>query len=161
MDNGNQPLSRWSPKRPIFKDIEITEQQRLFTARLKDNDDNVYPVTMQLCLWDWFLALTHYNIPLTHPIDRALTWKKSRGSKLDIDCLIPLYLAEHIYCSDDDDASDGWWFDYNHKRVMAYLEADSHRFYDDLEDLHWRIDGQKTYPMMPPPYPRNHDILYE
>lgn len=153
--------TEWSdepPVKPVFSDAEITAQQSLFTANLKDSSGNTHEITMPLCLWDWFLVNTHTGLSLTGALDHIQVWRQRRGSKLDISSLFAIYTAELVRLTDPNEDNNRSSF--NHDRVMEYLSADSHRFYDDLPDLQWRI-RDKVYPIMPPPFPGNPDILCE
>lgn len=147
--------------KPKFTDAQIEEQQRLFTACLKDGKGNIHEITVPLCIWDWFLIITHSGTSLTGALDHVQVWRKRRRSKDDINSLFAMFISELIRMADEQDALSSDSLDYNHLRVQTYLEAESHSRYDELQDLQWRIDGKKTYPIIPPPFPNNPDILCE
>ncbi len=147
------------PVKPFFSNAQISEQQKPFTACLKDSSGQIYEITMSLCLWDWFLVRTHTTSSLTGALDHILMWRKRRKSEQDISSLFALYTAEIIRLTDPNGTNN--YSSFNHDRIMEYLQAESHKYYNELEDLQWRIDGKKTYPIMPPPFPSNPDILYK
>jgi len=73
--------------------------------------------------------------------------------------ILALYVAEWIRLPYKIGQQKNCDFDYNHERVMMYLNSKSHSYYDELDGLKWRINGKKTYPIPPPPFPSNPDII--
>ncbi len=146
------------PEKPFFTDAEISEQQKPYTVRLKSSDGQAHDITMPLCMWDWLLVLSQLGRSPGVFLNSALEWKKQSNLQDEIGSIFSLYLAELVRLGNKTADYYGTPLGYSHDIIMKYINAESHKYYDELRGLQWRIQN-KIYPIMPPPFPSNPDMV--